>query len=61
LDQLARFVDAVRAGRFTQCLKNSKCNSKCRNVPGELIARAVSAQFLVCGAGSACNVYKLTP
>jgi hypothetical protein len=59
--RLTDFIAAVRAGSFTQCVKNSKCNSKCRNAPGELIARAVSAQFLVCGAGSACNIYKLTP
>jgi hypothetical protein len=61
IDQLTSFIAAVRTGKFTECVKSSKCNSKCRNVPGELISRAVSAQFMICGAGSACNVYKLVP
>jgi hypothetical protein len=68
--KLQLFIDKVRnsPGSFQQCLTPlpAACPAtpawnRCRNTPGELISRAISAQFIICGAGSSCNVYQLEP
>ena len=56
---LDNFISAVQSGNIKNCVKRSRC-APCRNAPGELIARAVSAQFMICGAGNGCN-RRLTP
>jgi len=50
---LQSFVARIKSspGSFRECLSGGGC----RNAPGELVARAVSAIYMLCGAGSSCN------
>jgi hypothetical protein len=50
---LQSFVARIRSspGSFRECLSGGGC----RNAPGELVARTVSAIYMLCGAGSSCN------
>jgi hypothetical protein len=48
---ILRIRDGIEDGLFEEC----PAYQPCRNAPGELIARAESAAFLVCGASETCQ------
>jgi hypothetical protein len=52
--KLDAFIALVKnnLGEFDECLPG---DLSCRNAPGELVARAESAAFLVCGAKQSCQ------
>lgn len=52
LGHLQSFIDAVNPADFRQCPKGK---GQCRDAPGELVARALSAKFMVCGASASCQ------